>query len=65
MEQYLSILVRMFIIKLSQFKMYWTQSKQVSSISNIMSINRFEKMRQYFHCNDNSKNDQSLDPNYY
>ena len=64
MEQYFSILVRMSIIKLPQVRMYWTQSTQVLSISNIMSINRFEKIRQYLHCNDNSKNVQSSDPNY-
>ena len=64
MEQYLSMLVRMSIIKLPQVRRHWTQSTQVSSISNIMSINRFEKIRQYFHCNDNSKNVQSSDPNY-
>ena len=29
-----------------------------------MSIDRFEKIRQYFHCNDNSKNVQSSDSNY-
>ena len=29
-----------------------------------MSINRFEKIRQYFHSNDNSKNVQSSYPNY-
>ena len=28
----------------------------ISSISNIMSINRFEKITQYFHCNDNLRN---------
>ena len=43
--------------------MYWTHSTQVSSISNIMPINRFENIRQYFHCNDNSKNVQPSDPN--
>ena len=29
-----------------------------------MSINRFEKIRQYFHCHDNSKNVKSSDPSY-
>ena len=64
MEQYLSILVRMSMIKLPQVRMYWTKKTQVSSISNIMSGYRFEKIRQYFHCNGNSKNVQSSDPNY-
>ena len=63
MEQYFSILVRMSIIKLPQVRMYWTHNTQVSSISNIMPINRFENIRQYFHCNDNSKNVQPSDPN--
>ena len=54
----------MSIIKWPEFRMYWTQSTQVLSISNFMSINRFEKIRQYFHCNDNSKNVQSSDTIY-
>ena len=63
MNQYLSILVSISLLNYHNLE-YWTQSKQVSSISNIMSINRFEKIRQYFHCNVNSKNVQSSDPNY-
>ena len=63
MKQYLSILVSISLLNYHNLE-YWTQSKQVSSISNIMSINRFEKIRQYFHCNDNSKNVPSSDPNY-
>ena len=63
MNQYLSMLVSISLLNYHNLE-YWTQSKQVSSISNIMSINRFEKIRQYFHCNVNSKNVQSSDPNY-
>ena len=40
MEQYLSILVCMSMIKLPQVRMYWTKSTQLSSISNIMSVNK-------------------------
>ena len=59
MEQCFSTLVRMSIIKLPQVRMYWTHSTQVLSLGNIMPINKFENIRQYFHCNDNSKNVQS------
>ena len=64
MEQYLSILVRTTVTKLSHVRNVLDPKYKVSSISNIISINRFEKIRKYFHFNDNETNFQSSDPNY-
>ena len=54
MGQYFSIFVRIFVrmsvIKLPQVRMYWVQRTQVSSAISCQLI-RFEKIRQYFHCN--------------
>ena len=55
MEMYLGMLVMMSIIKLPQIRMYWSSETRVPSVADVMSINRFEKIKQYFHCNDNTK----------
>ena len=55
MEQYIGLLVMMSIIKLPQIRMYWAKETRVPCIADVMSINRFEKIKQFFHCNDNEK----------
>ena len=64
-EQYFGILLLMSVIKLSQVRMYWSEGTRIPGIADMMSINRFEKIRQYFHCNKNSscpsKSDQNCD----
>ena len=52
MEQFIGILILMSVIKLPQIKMYWSKETCVSSISEIMTGKRFEKLKRYFHCND-------------
>ena len=42
--------------------MYRSKGTRIPGIAYMMSINRFEKIRKYFHCNDNSsKSDQNYD----
>ena len=54
-EQYFGILLLMFIIKLPQVRMYWSsEGTRIPGIVDMMSISRFEKIWQYFHCNNNS-----------
>ena len=55
MEMYLGMLVMMSIIKLPQLRMYWGKATRIPAVAYIMPINRFEKLKQFFHCNDNSK----------
>lgn len=56
MEQYIGLLVIMSITKLSQIRMYWAKETRVPYIADVMSINHFEKIKQFFHSNDNEKN---------
>ena len=55
MEVYLGVLVMMSIIKLPQIQMYWSSETRIPSVADVMSINHFEKMKQFFHCNNNTK----------
>ena len=64
-EQYFGILILMSVIKLPQVRRYWSEETRIPGIADMMSINRFEKIWQYFHCNGNnvcpSKSDQNYD----
>ena len=55
MEQFIGIQMLMSIVSLPAYYMYWAVDTKYSPIADIMSINRYKKMRQYIHCNDNSK----------
>ena len=63
-EQYFGILLLMSVIKLPQVRMYWSEGTRIRGIADMISINRFEKIRQYFHCNDNSSCPSKSDQNY-
>ena len=43
-EQYVGILMMMSIIQLAEVGMYWATETQISSIADIMSVNRFERL---------------------
>lgn len=51
---------------LPEASMYWSSDPllRVSAIADVISKNRFEKLSQYFHLNDNSKAAAKGDPNY-
>lgn len=53
-EQYVGILMMMSIIQLPQVRMYWASETRISSIADIMSVNRFERLRKFLHFNDNT-----------
>ena len=47
MEQYIRLLVMMSIIKLPQIRKYWAKETRLPCIADVMSINRFEKIKQF------------------
>ena len=63
-EQYIGLLVKMSIIKLPQIRVYWAKETRVPCIADVMSINRFKKIKQFLHCNDNEKNLPPTDDNF-
>ena len=52
-EQFLGTLIMMGIIKLPRYRMYWSPSKRFPIIADAMGLTRFEKLKRFFHCNDN------------
>ena len=56
MEMYIGMLVMMSIIKLPQMRMYWGKATQIPTVAEVMPVSRFEKIKHFFHCNDNNKN---------
>lgn len=64
MEMYLGMLVMMSIIKLPQIRMYWGKATRILAVADIMPINLFEKIKHFFHCNDNSKNLPNTDKDF-
>ena len=35
--------------------MFWSTETNIPAVSNAMSVNRFDKIKRFFHCNDNDK----------
>jgi len=64
MEMYLGLLVMMSIIKLPQICMYWSKETTIPLVADVMLVNHLEKIKQFFHCNDNTKNLPSTDKDY-
>lgn len=64
MEMYLGMLVMMSIIKLPQIRMYWGKATRIPAVADIMPVNRFEKIKHFFHCNDNCKNLPNTDKDF-
>ena len=63
-EQFLGIMVLMGIIKYPTYRMYWSPGTRIPSIADVMSINRFENLKRYFHIADNSKMPKQGEANY-
>lgn len=54
-EQYVGILLLMGIFPVAQYRMYWSCETKFSPIADVMSRNRFDQFRKYFHISDNTK----------
>lgn len=53
-QQFLGIHILSSIVKMPSYRMYWAESTRYLPIADIMSRNRFDKLRNYVHLNDNS-----------
>ena len=38
----------------TQMRMYWGKATQIPAVAEVMPVNRFKKIKQFFHCNDNN-----------
>lgn len=58
MKAFVDIHVIMSVIQLPSYKPYWTTDSmfKIPGIPSVMTRDRFDKILQYFHCNDSSLN---------
>lgn len=54
MCQFLGINILSGIVRMPSYRMYWAQETQYAPIAERMSRNRFDKLRNFIHINDNS-----------
>lgn len=54
LQQYIGILIFMSIVRVPNTRNYWNADVGLDPVKNIMTLNRFEKIRQFLHFNDNS-----------
>ena len=53
----------MSLVKLPRFETYWTTETHFPPVADIMLINRYKKLCQYLHCNDNLKHGEEENKN--
>ena len=56
-KQFIGIQIYISIIALSAYFIYWSEKTRYAPISDIMSINRYKKLRQFIHAADNLQKD--------
>jgi len=64
MEQFLDIHIMAGIVNMPSYRMYWPELTRFDPIADVMSRNRFDTMRNYFHISDNSTMKAHNDPEY-
>lgn len=62
--QYLGINILSGIIRMPTYRMYWANETRIPLIADVMSRNRFEKLRTMLHINDNFGMRERDDPKY-
>ncbi|KAF5281761.1 hypothetical protein FQR65_LT14556 [Abscondita terminalis] len=63
-EQFIGCQILSGVVKMPSYRMYWAESSRYSPIADIMSRNRFDKLRNFLHLNDNSQLNTRNDPEY-
>jgi hypothetical protein len=64
-EQCLGVLMKMGLVHMPRYKMYWSQELRFPPIADVMSHNRFCQMNKFVHFNDNAKQITNRDdPDY-
>ena len=62
-ENFLGILLRMCIVQMPRYRMYWQQSTRYEKVADVISRDRFELLKKYLHFADNSQAPEPQDPN--
>ena len=58
-EQLIGIQLKMGIVKMPKYNSYWAGETKYSPIADVMALNRYRKLRQFLHANDNSEKDRT------
>ena len=62
-ENYLGVLLRMCIVQMPRYRMYWETETRYEQVAGIMSRNRFELIKKFLHFADNNNAPDPRDPN--
>ena len=54
-EWLLSVFLKMCIVQMPRYSMYWEAETRYSPIANLISRDRFKKLKAFLHFNDNSQ----------
>ena len=53
-ETFFGIQMTMTIVKMSQYKMYWSKEFKYDPIASTMTLKRYETLRRFLHVSDNN-----------
>ncbi len=54
MEQLIGVTIKMEIVKMPNIISYWAAETRYPPVSDIISLKRYKKLRQFLHANDNA-----------
>ena len=58
LEQVLGIQMRMSVVKMPSYELYWSYNCSYDPIASVMSRDRYKKLRRFLHANDNTEKDK-------
>ena len=53
LEQFIGILYATSLVKMPSTRLYWSKEFRFEKIASTMTVNRFEKIKNFLYCNDN------------
>lgn len=64
-EQLIGILMKMGLVSMPRYRLYWSKELRFPAVADIMSRNRFDELNKYLHFNDNTKTVTNRDDENY
>ena len=58
LEEFLGIQMRMSVVKMPSYELYWAAGTSYDPIASVMSRNTYKKVHTFLHANDNSEKDK-------
>ena len=57
LKQLIGMELKMGIMKIPKYNRYWAGETRYSAMAHFMALNRYRRLRQFLHANDNSTKD--------